>query len=500
MRCCVPHTAVWCGFAAANVPGSGSAPVRRGPRVRASALAAALALAAVPARAQQPAPATPTAATVPDTPLQMRYRAAADRLIDAALADSAAWQKMARITDTYGHRLAGSAALERALDDILASMRQDGLENVHAEPAMVPHWVRGEESAELIEPRRAPLPMLGLGGSVGTARGGITAEVLVVSSFEELTRRAADARGKIVLFDEVWQGYGRTVQYRGGAANAAARVGAVAALIRSVTPHALRTPHTGAMHYDSAGTRIPSAALTVEDAMMLHRMQDRGQRVVVHLTMGARTLPDSPSQNVMGEIRGTERPDEVVVIGGHTDSWDVGSGAMDDMGGVVVAWEAVRLMQRLGLRPRRTVRVVGWVNEENGTRGGEAYRDAHRAQLADHVLAIESDGGVFRPSGFGFTGSDSALAIVRQIGGLLRRIGADTVTNGGGGTDIGPITALGVPAMGLNDDGTRYFWYHHTNADTPDKLDPREMAQCVAAMAVMAYVVADLPEKLPRGR
>jgi carboxypeptidase Q len=493
MRCCARHTAVWsrCGATAAAAAPAFAA---------ALALAAALGFASAPARAQQPAPAAPAAAPAPDTPLQARYRAAADRIIDAALADSTAWQKMARITDSYGHRLAGSASLERALDDIVESMRQDGLENVHAEPAMVPHWVRGEESAELLEPRRAPLPLLGLGGSVGTARRGITAEVLVVSTFDELTRRAGEARGKIVLFDEVWQGYGRTVQYRGNAANAAARVGAVAALIRSVTPHALRTPHTGAMHYDSAGTRIPSAALTVEDAMMLHRMQDRGQRIVVHLTMGARTLPDAPSRNVMGEIRGTERPDEVVVIGGHTDSWDVGQGAMDDMGGVVVAWEAVRLMQRLGLRPRRTVRVVGWVNEENGTRGGEAYRDAHRDQLEGHVLAIESDGGVFRPSGFGFSGSDSAMAIVRQIGGLLRRIGADTVTNGGGGTDIGPITALGVPAMGLETDGPRYFWYHHTNADTPDKLDPREMAQCVAAMAVMAYVVADLPEKLPRGR
>jgi carboxypeptidase Q len=169
------------------------------------------------------------------------------------------------------------------------------------------------------------------------------------------------------------------------------------------------------------------------------------------------------------------------------------------MGGVVVSWEAVRLLQRLGLRPRRTIRVVGWVNEENGLRGGEAYRDAHRDQLEGHVLAIESDGGVFRPTGFGFTGSDSAREMVRQIGGLLRRIGADSIYGGGGGTDIGPITELGVPSMGLETDGPRYFWYHHTNADTPDKLDPREMAQCVAAMAVMAYVVADLPEKLPRG-
>jgi len=462
--------------------------------VLALAVVAPLFLAPAAGRAQQPA-----AAPAQDTPLQARYRAAADRLIDTAVADSAAWQKMARLTDTFGHRLAGSESLERALDWVLEEMRRDGLENVRGEPAMVPHWVRGKESAELIEPRRMPLPMLGLGGSVATPRRGITAEVLVVSSFEELQRRSAEARGKIVLFDEVWRGYGPTVHYRGNAANAAARAGAVAALIRSVTPHALRTPHTGAMHYDSAVTRIPAAALTVEDAMMLHRMRDRGERVVVTLRMEAHALPDSPSQNVMGEIVGSERPNEVVVIGGHTDSWDVGQGAMDDAGGVVVAWEAVRLMQRLGLRPRRTVRVVGWVNEENGTRGGEAYRDAHRDQLDDHVLAIESDGGVFRPTGFGFTGSDSARAIVRQIGGLLRRMGADSIEGGGGGTDIGPITALGVPSMGLETDGPRYFWYHHTNADTPDKLDPREMAQCVAAMAVMAYVVADLPEKLPRG-
>jgi carboxypeptidase Q len=456
----------------------------------AAVAAAVLFAAAAPVRAQQPGA---------DTPLQEQYRTVADRIIDAALADSGAWVKLARITDTYGNRLAGSEALERALDDILRTMQQEGLENAHAEPVMVPHWVRGEESAELIEPRRAALPMLGLGGTVGTPSGGITAPVLVVSTFDELTRRGAEARGKIVLFDEVWQGYGPTVRYRGGAAVAAARVGAVAALIRSVTPMSLRSPHTGAMYYDSAVARIPEAALTVEDAMMLRRMQDRGQRIVVHLTMAARTLPDAPSKNVMGEIRGSEHPEEVVVIGGHTDSWDVGQGAMDDMGGVVVSWEAVRLLQRLGLRPRRTLRVVGWVNEENGARGGEGYRDAHRDQLANHVLAIESDGGVFRPLGFGFTGTDSAMVLVRQVGALLRRIGADSVSRGGGGTDIEDLTAGGVPSMGLNDDGTRYFWYHHSQADTPDKLDPREMAQCVAAMAVMAYVVADMPERLPWG-
>jgi carboxypeptidase Q len=187
-----------------------------------------------------------------------------------------------------------------------------------------------------------------------------------------------------------------------------------------------------------------------------------------------------------------------VVFGGHIDSWDVGRGAMDDGGGVVVAWEALRLLQRLGLKPRRTIRVVGWTNEENGMRGGQGYRDAHRSQIEKHVLAIESDGGVFKPQGFGFTGSDAAFEIVKEIGTLLGPIGAGSITRGGGGADIGPIMALGVPGMGLIVDGSRYFWYHHTEADTIDKLDPREMALCVAAMAIMAYVAADMPEPLPR--
>jgi carboxypeptidase Q len=216
--------------------------------------------------------------------------------------------------------------------------------------------------------------------------------------------------------------------------------------------------------------------------------------------MAAETLPDAPSRNVIGELRGSERPDEVVVMGGHIDSWDVGRGAMDDAGGVVAAWQALRVLKALGLRPRRTIRVVGWTNEENGLRGGAAYRDAHRSAVPQHVLAIESDAGVFRPLGFGFTGSDSAYALVRQIGRLLERIGAGEIQRGGGGADIGPIMALGVPGMGLNVDGTKYFWYHHTDADTVDKLDPREVALCVATLAVMAYVVADMPERLPSGR
>ena len=426
------------------------------------------------------------------------YGPVADRIITAALADSGAYARLTELVDRFGPRFSGSDNLEQAIDWILARMRDDGLDSVRGEPVMVPVWVRGEESAELIEPRRRRLPMLGLGGSVATPPEGITAEVLVVGSFEDLERRAADARGRIVLFDVPFTGYGQTVRYRTGGASAAARAGAVASLVRSVTPYSQQTPHTGGMQYAEGVRQSPHAAITVEDALMLRRMQERGERAVVRLRMSARTLPDRESRNLVGELRGTERPDEMVVIGGHIDSWDVGQGAMDDAGGVVAAWEAVRLLRRLGLRPRRTIRVVGWTNEENGLRGGNAYRDAHADALERHALAIESDGGVFRPLGFGFTGSDSAYAIVRQVGRLLAPIGAGTITRGGGGADIGPIMREGVPGMGLSVDGTRYFWYHHTDADTIDKLDPRELAMCVAAMAVMAYVVADLEAPLPR--
>jgi carboxypeptidase Q len=432
--------------------------------------------------------------------IDQRYSDAADRIIAAATRDSAAYNRLAELTDNFGPRLSGSDNLERAIDWIVAQMKRDGLDNAHTEPVMVPHWVRGAESIELLSPRIAQIEMLGLGGTIGTPADGITAEVLVVTSFDDLKARAADAKGKIVLFDVPFTNYGATVQYRSRGAIEAAKAGAVASMIRSVSSYSMRNVHTGQMNYDTTGTvpKIPHAAISVEDAAMLHRMQDRGTKIVVRIKMAAQTLPDVPSRNVMAEIRGREKPDEVVVMGGHIDSWDVGVGAMDDGGGVVVAWEAIRLMKALNLKPRRTIRAVGWTNEENGLRGGTAYRDAHRAEVDKHVLAIESDGGVFKPLGFGFSGTDSAFAIVQQVGKLLDRIGAGRITKGGGGADISPLTRLGVPSMGLDVVGDKYFWFHHSEADTMDKLDPHEMALCVAAMAIVSYVIADMPDQLPR--
>ncbi len=464
--------------------------------------AAAAAVAAAALLFVAPAPAAAQGGT---PALARQYRAAADRIIAAAMADTTAYSRLATMTDTYGSRLSGSPGLERAINWVLARMEDDQLANVHGEPVMVPHWVRGEESATLVSPRAWKLHMIGLGGSVGTPPEGITAPVLVVSSFDDLTAHAADARGKIVLFDAPFptdvppmEGYDQNVQYRGGAASAAAKVGAVAALIRSVTPHSQQTPHTGALRYQPDVPRIPSAALTVEDAELLHRMQNRGQPVEVTLKMQAHTLPDAPSRNVVAELRGSERPDEVVVLGGHIDSWDVGEGAMDDGGGAFAAWEAVRLIKALGLKPRRTLRVVMWVNEENGGRGGRAYHDQHLAELPRTVAAMESDNGVFRPNGFRFQGTPEGLAVAKQIGTLLDGIGAGSVVAGDGEADVGPTIRTGVPGFALNVDDSTYFWYHHTDADMMTMINPDDFRRCIATMAVMAYVLADMPAALPR--
>ena len=454
-----------------------------------------------PAQAETVPPAPSPSPTPPLPPPRLRaedYRERAARIIGAALTSDTAYRRLSYLSDRIGHRLSGSESLERAIEWALAEMRRDGLEGVRAEKVMVPHWSRGEESLEVREPVRRELALLGLGGSVGTAAGGLTAEAVVVRGFDELDALGERVRGKVVVYNVPFTTYGATVQYRGSGASRAAKHGAAAALIRSVTPVSLQTPHTGALRYDEKQPKIPAAAITIEGAELLQRMQDRGERPVVRLKMGAKFLPDAESANVIAELRGSEKPEEVVVVSGHFDSWDVGQGAHDDGGGCIVAWETVRLLKQLGLRPRRTIRAVLYTNEENGLRGGNAYRDAHRAELANHVLAIESDSGVYRATGFGLDDAapPQARADVREIARLLAGIRADNVAADGGGADIGPIMREGVLGMSLNVDGTHYFDIHHTHADTMDKVDPQELASCVAAMAVMAYVAADAPERL----
>jgi carboxypeptidase Q len=426
------------------------------------------------------------------------YRAPAGRIIGAALTKNRAWERLGYLTDRIGHRLSGSSNLERAVTWAVAEMKGDGLDNVRAEKVMVPHWVRGEESLEMLSPLAQKLSMLGLGNSVGTPAEGVSADAVVVGNFAELDALGDRVRGKIVVYNAPFTSYGATVQYRLNGASRAARYGAVAALVRSITPTSLQTPHTGAMNYDPQQAKIPVAAIAIEGAEMLQRTYDRGDRITLRLKMEAKFLPDAESANVIAELKGTERPDEIVLIGGHYDSWDVGQGAHDDGGSCIAAWEAIRLLKELGFRPRRTIRVVLFTNEENGLRGGNAYRDAHRAELSKHIIAIEADSGIYRPEGFGLAATAPPLvrSNMMEIARLLVGIDAHRIGAGGGGADIGPIMREGVVGANLDVEGSRYFDIHHTQADTLDKIDPRNLSLVVATMAVMAYTIADLPEPI----
>ncbi len=428
------------------------------------------------------------------------YRGNADKLMKAATADEFAWNRLAELTDTFGQRLSGSDNLKRAIVWAAEAMKRDGLENVHTERVMVPRWVRGQESIEIIEPPHHVLPMLGLGGSAGTPPAGVEADVVVVASGDELAKRSSEVKGKIVLFNVPYTNYGETVAYRSGGARMAAQYGAVASLVRSVGPMGLRTPHTGGMNYgDEPVTRIPTAAITAEDANRIQRLVNRGVRVRLRITMEAHFEPDVESFNVVGEVRGSEKPDEIVLVGGHFDSWDPGTGASDDGVGCVVTWEAARLMKKLNIRPKRTVRVVLFSNEENGLRGGNGYRDAHAREASNHIFSVESDSGVFAPARLGFSGSEAARALVADIGTLLAPLGMQEIGSGGGGADIGPISTLGkVPMMAYAGDSAKYFTIHHTPADTVDRIEPQEVSRAAAALAAIIYVVADMPQALPK--
>jgi Zn-dependent M28 family amino/carboxypeptidase len=448
--------------------------------------------------ANQPAAATPIADA---------YRDVAATIIAAARADHGGWDKLTHFTDHIGNRLAGTPQLDQAIAWAAEAMKADG-HDVHTEKVMVPHWVRGVERARITAPIQRDLVVITLGTSVGTPKGGVKGKVVVVHDWKELAAKQAEVKGAIVLFDvpmpawteELGSHYGEVVQYRWASASAAAKLGAVAVLVRSVTAHSLRTPHTGSMGYAPDAPKIPSAAVTVEDSALLARLASEGD-VTVHLELGAKTLPDAPSANVIAELRGREKPDEIVVIGGHIDSWDVGQGAHDDGAGCVHAMQALTLLRQLGLQPRRTIRVVLFTNEENGARGAAGYAEAHAAEVAKHVAAIESDSGGFAPRGFELAvpgdDADAVAAQVDDLVSLLAPLGATKIARSQhAGTDIAPLTAKGVLSFGLHTDGRTYFDIHHTPADTLDKVDPAALADGVAAMAVMAYVLADMPEPL----
>jgi hypothetical protein len=426
-----------------------------------------------------------------------QYRATADKLIDAALADTEGYKRLTYLCDRIGNRLSGSPGLEKAVAWSVEQMKAAGLSNVRTIPAKVPHWVRGAESGRILTPLDRPLHMLGLGGSIGTAPGGITAEAVTVNAFDDLAKLGkAKIQGKILVYNEPYSGYGSTRVYRATGAARAAEFGAVAVLVRAAGPVTTQAPHTGEMNYDEKQPKIPAASISPEDAMLIARLTGDGVPVRIHLEMGAQMLPDADSADVIGEIPGREHPEQVVVMGGHLDSWDVGQGAHDDGASIIACLQALAIMKKMGLQPQRTIRVAFWVNEENGGRGGVAYRDFVGADIKNHVAAIEMDGGAEAPRGFGAGVDAKSMEMVKQIAKLLERINAGEITGGGGGSDIQPLIRDGVAGFGERTVGTRYFEWHHTEADTLDKVDPEDFRKNVAALAVMGYALADMPDRV----
>jgi carboxypeptidase Q len=433
----------------------------------------------------------------------------------AALRSDYAYTQLSHLTNNIGPRLTGSSQAQQAVEYVAAEMRRLGLD-VQLEKLTVPHWVRGQEAGELIQfPGQAPdttqkIVLTALGGSVATPAEGLTAEVVVVNNFDELNALGRErVAGKIVLFNKRFDkqmaaegyggsAYGQAVVFRGAGASAAARLGAVASLVRSPGGGDNRLAHTGAMGYAADSPRIPAAAVTAEDADLLSYLVAQGP-VRFHLILTPQTLPDAVSYNVIGDLKGSEHPEQMVIVSGHLDSWDLGTGALDDAAGVAVAMQTAQVLEQLHLRPKRTLRVVAWMNEENGLVGGRTYAKDFAGELANHVAAIESDLGAGHPLGFNARVVPKALRMLRPVSTVLESSGA-TLMNPSDetGSDISPLEPLGVPTFGLFQDSRTYFNYHHTAADTLDKIVPSELAENAAAMAVLAYAIANLPDLLPR--
>ena len=446
------------------------------------------------------------------TPEQIRTMT---EIRDAAIRSDYALQRLRHLTDNVGPRLSGSPQAQKAVDYVAAEMRALGADVV-LEKALVPHWVRGAEVGELTAwSGQAPgttqkIALTALGGSVATPPEGLTAEVLVVDDWQQLRDLPLHAaEGKILLFNHKFdkqlaaQGdglaaYGGGVVYRGSGPSVAAERGAVAVLVRSVGGADYRLPHTGQTEYVAGTARIPAAAVTAEDADLLKNLASQGP-VTLHLTLTPQSLPAAPSFNVIADWKGIEHPDEVVVVSGHLDSWDLGTGAIDDGAGVAISMQAIHLLRDLGIHPRRTVRFVAWMSEEEGSEGAAAYMADHKAAIASHTAAIESDLGADHPSGVYYAGRKEIGRWLRPVAQVLAAIGAETlVAAPETGEDIAQLTAQGVPSFAPIQDSRFYFNYHHTAADTFDKIDPKHLNENAAVMAVLAYALADSAEAAPR--
>ena len=466
----------------------------RSPAFRRSSGAAvflSMLIAAAPARAQAPAG------------LPQDVVATAASLHREALAGTRAYEIVRSLTVEVGPRPAGSKAHDAAVAWGLRTMKELGFQNVHAEKATLPHWVRGAESGEIVAPYPQPVHLAALGGSVGTPEAGIEAQVIQVPSLEAAAKLdPAQVKGKIVFYDVHMRrskdasGYGEAVPVRGMGAVAAAKLGAVAVLIRSIGTDNNRTPHTGTMRYQDGVEKIPAAALSIPDADLLAAQIATGKPVTFRLKLGARAEPEVEGASVVGEIPGREKPEEIVLLGAHLDSWDLGTGAIDDGAGCAIMMEAARRIAQLPKKPRRTIRVVLYANEEFGLSGGRAYAEAHKDELARHVMSGESDLGSGRVWRISSHVDPAKLPIVAS---LARLLGVEQGNNeAGGGADISTLAPARVPVIALAQDASAYFDYHHTANDTLDKIDPKDLDQNVAAWAAVAYAIADMPGDLGR--
>jgi carboxypeptidase Q len=434
----------------------------------------------------------------------------------AALASDYAYEQVAHLCNHIGPRLSGSPQAAQAVEYVAGELRKLGLD-VQLERVMVPHWVRGVETGELIEFNgQAPkttqkIVLTALGGSVSTPPEGITAEVVVVNNFDELRALGRErVAGKIVLYNArfdkqmaeqgfAFDAYVQAVAYRGSGASEAAKLGAVAALNRSVGSADYRLPHTGSLRYADDAPRIPGGAVTAEDADLMAYLAARGT-LRMHLTLTPQTLTDVESYNVIADVKGSEHPEQVVIVSGHLDSWDLGTGAIDDASGVAVAMQTANLIKQLKLKPRRTIRIIAWMNEENGLAGGRAYAKDFAAQVTNHLAAIESDSGPGHPTGVSGHASARAIEMLRPLAQILQSQGAGILRQAqtAQGADVSPLDAAGVSTWAPLQDVRKYFDYHHTAADTLDKVNPRELAENAAMIAALAYAIASLPEALPR--
>jgi carboxypeptidase Q len=430
------------------------------------------------------------------------YREIAAQLRASGFGSMNAYALLDELTRRCGPRLSGSANADTAVAVTQAMMERLHLDRVWRERITVPRWVRGsvEKAVVLGSNNRPPtsLSVCALGGSIATPHGGITARVIEVHSFKELSVLGEAAIGKIVFFNrpmdptlmDTFEAYGGAVEQRYSGALQGARVGAVAVLVRSMTLALDDVPHTGSMGYADTVKKIPAAALSTKGANLLSKMLKENPGLKVRLTLSAQTLPDVPSANVLGEIRGTEKPEEVIVVGGHLDSWDKGTGAHDDGSGCMQAIEVLSLFRKLGLRPKRTVRAVMFMNEENGMRGGKAYAIDPARGSENHIALIESDRGGFAPRGFTTDADSTVFERVRQWAPCFEALKAASFARGGSGADISPLASKGIPGFGLDVETQRYFDYHHSANDTIDKVNPRELELGAIVLALLCYVLA----------